>query len=189
MERDRDWVRISELRCSPRLSPESSLEFWRVHGGRRLSATGGGTDLAAGPQALGITANSFSARTPASPGITCNYGRKSTKRVLKFRGSVTRTRSPIILKRNINLRRSFSVRCAGTSRSLDPSTMGERAQRPLGSGSWAHRRCDWIPFHLAHPAQAAIQLSTRKRPARVTTTTCWLRSSPSASKIEQSREK
>ena len=50
MERDRDWVRTSELRCSPRLSAESSLELWRIHGGRRLFATGGGTDLAAGPR-------------------------------------------------------------------------------------------------------------------------------------------
>ena len=44
----------SLLRCSPRLSPESSLELWRVHGGRRLLATGGGTDLAARPQHWGL---------------------------------------------------------------------------------------------------------------------------------------
>ena len=69
---------------------------------------------------------------PASPGTTCNCGRKSTKRVLKFRGSVTQTRSPIILRRNINLRRSFSVRCAGTSRSLDPIDDGRKGSLRWG---------------------------------------------------------
>ena len=44
---------------------------------------------------------------------------------------------------------------------------GRRAQSSLGPGPCPHRRCDWIPFHLAHPAQVAIQLSARNDgPAR-----------------------
>src|SRR5439155_27309731 len=64
---------------------------------------------------LAIFANLFWDRMPALPGTICKCGRSFTKRICKFPVYAMLTRSPIILRRNINSGLSFSPSYAATS--------------------------------------------------------------------------
>jgi len=160
--RDRDWVRTSELRCPPRLSPESDLEFWRVYGGtgsmcgrRRKGPCRRGRDLGDYREIVLGQDASFAWHHLQL------WAEVYESAFSKFRGSVNAGHaSPIILKPNINLRRSFSVRCAGNQQIFGSIDDGRGRNLRWGQDLARHRRCViGYRFNLAHPAQAAIQLS------------------------------
>jgi len=120
---------------------------------------------------LVIFANLFWDRMRALLAPICKCGRNFTKRVFEIRGFGDADTLAYYFEAKYKFTPQLFGACAGISRSLDPSTMGEKAA--LRWGQDLGRIDAAIGYRFTSHTQLKLQYSFHmKQPARATTTTC-----------------